>query len=180
MDLLRHQYHLYSHHHPYRLSGMRYGAVSPYQVVTVPRCTCECYCERNRVQFVDGETRNLSDSDMERRPRDMDDLKNGMFQAHLFVSLFSWHYQRKRNISVDQLLVKQVLNVRFKVLNIRFYQHTVFNTIWSLITGFIRSILGSISTRLLAFQCGFVNTLRRETAKTQQLWWISVFFRKIV
>ncbi|XP_078347946.1 uncharacterized protein LOC144633047 isoform X2 [Oculina patagonica] len=76
MDLLRHQYHLYSHHHPYRLAGMRYGAVSPYQVVSVPRCTCECYCERNRVQFVEGETRNLSESDIERRPRDMDDLKN--------------------------------------------------------------------------------------------------------
>lgn len=82
MDLVRHQY-VYPHHHPYRLGGMRYGAVSPYQVVTIPRCTCECYCERNRVQFVEGESRNLSDSAREGRGRDMDDLKNGMVSFKL-------------------------------------------------------------------------------------------------
>lgn len=76
MDLLRHRY-LYSHHHPYRLAGMRYGAVSPYQVVSIPRCTCECYCERSRVQFAEGESRNAPDTDREGRARDFDDLKNG-------------------------------------------------------------------------------------------------------
>lgn len=82
MDLVRHQY-IYPHHHPYRLQGMRYGAVSPYQVVTIPRCTCECYCERNRVQFVEGESRNLSDPDREGRGRDIDDLKSGTFRFEL-------------------------------------------------------------------------------------------------
>ena len=82
MDLVRHQY-VYPHHHPYRLGGMRYGAVSPYQVVTIPRCTCECYCERNRVQFVEGESRNLADPDREGRGRDMNDLKNGTFSFKL-------------------------------------------------------------------------------------------------
>ena len=76
MDLLRHRY-LYSHHHPYRLAGMRYGTVSPYQVVSIPRCTCECYCERSRVQFAEGESRNAPDTDREGRARDFDDLKNG-------------------------------------------------------------------------------------------------------
>lgn len=112
MDLVRHQY-VYPHHHPYRLAGMRYGAVSPYQVVTIPRCTCECYCERNRVQFVEGESRNLSDPDREGRPRDMDDLKNGMFQVFLYVSSFPWHYQRISNINVYQVLTEKFLNVRF-------------------------------------------------------------------
>ncbi|KAJ7362130.1 hypothetical protein OS493_013221 [Desmophyllum pertusum] len=76
MDLLRHQY-LYSHHHPYRMAGMRYGAVSPYQVVSaIPRCTCECFCERNRGQFAEGESRSVSDSERDGRAREMDDLKN--------------------------------------------------------------------------------------------------------
>ncbi|CAH3181962.1 unnamed protein product [Porites evermanni] len=76
MDLLKHHYLYSPQHHPYRLTGMRYGAVSPYQVVSIPRCTCECYCERSRVQIVDTEARNLSESDREGRSRDLDDLKN--------------------------------------------------------------------------------------------------------
>ena len=115
MDLVRHQY-VYPHHHPYRLGGIRYGAVSPYQVVTIPRCTCECFCERNRVQFVGGESRNSSEPDREGRGRDMDDLKNGMFSFKVFflVSFISRHYQRVSNINVYQVLTDgEVLNERF-------------------------------------------------------------------
>ncbi|PFX30648.1 homeobox protein Hox-C8-like isoform X1 [Stylophora pistillata] len=78
MDLLRHHY-LYSHQLPYRLAGMRYGAVSPYQVVSVPRCTCECYCERSRAQFAEGESRDATDTDGNGRAREFDDLKNADF-----------------------------------------------------------------------------------------------------
>lgn len=68
------------------MAGMRYGAVSPYQVVSaIPRCTCECFCERNRGQFAEGESRSVSDSERDGRAREMDDLKNGMFQARLSV-----------------------------------------------------------------------------------------------
>lgn len=78
MDLIRHHYLYSPHHHPYRLASMRYGTVSPYKVMTMPHCTCECYCERNRVQLAEGEARNLSD-DREGRSREIDELKNGTF-----------------------------------------------------------------------------------------------------
>ena len=80
MDLLRHHYLYSPQHHPYRLSSMRYGAVSPYQVLTIPRCTCECYCERNRVQFAESEVRSLTADGLEGRNSEMDELKNGTFQ----------------------------------------------------------------------------------------------------
>ena len=41
------------------------------------------------MQFSEGEARNLSDSDIERGPRDVDDLKNGMFQAYACLKSFT-------------------------------------------------------------------------------------------
>lgn len=77
MDLRRHHY-FYSYHHPYRLAGARYGAVSPYQLLTIPRCTCECYCERNGPQLSENDAGRES-SEREGQSREFVELKNGDF-----------------------------------------------------------------------------------------------------
>ena len=81
MDLRRHHY-FYSYHHPYRLAGARYGAVSPYQLLTIPRCTCECYCERNGPQLSENDAGRES-SEREGQSREFVELKNG---TALFLS----------------------------------------------------------------------------------------------
>ncbi|KAK2572012.1 Homeobox protein unc-4 [Acropora cervicornis] len=80
MDFMRHHYLYSSHHHPYRLrpAGTRYGAVSPYPMLAIPRCTCECYCERSRPQLAESDARQESTSG-EGRIREFVDFKNGEF-----------------------------------------------------------------------------------------------------
>lgn len=83
MDFMRHHYLYSSHHHPYRLppAGARYGAVSPYPMLAIPRCTCECYCQRSLPQFAESDATQES-TDREGRSREFVDFKNGTFKAH--------------------------------------------------------------------------------------------------